>query len=259
METYQFKKDTLSVWVCPSSKTLAQTAAESVEEYLHPIFSKQQTATLVLATGNSQLEFLAHLVAREQIDWSRIILFHLDEYLGISADSPASFRYYLQENLIKHISPKHFYGIEAEALEPLAECERYSQLLKQHPIDLCFLGIGSNGHLAFNEPGVANFKDPYPVKLVKLAEKTRLTQVEQGHFSHLDTVPQYAYTLTLSTILTANKIICLASGTTKAPIVKQMLTDTITPACPASGLRFHPNTTLFLDGEAAIQLEGNLA
>lgn len=255
MEIYQFRIDALSVCLCPSSKSLAETAAQSVEKYLQQILSQQEIATLVLATGNSQLDFLESLVANDKIDWNRVILFHLDEYLGIEANSPASFRYYIQERLIKYISPKQFYGIQAEAAEPLAECDRYSQLLRQHPIDLCFLGIGYNGHLAFNEPGVGNFNDPYTIKLVKLAQKTRLTQVEQGHFSHINTVPQYAYTLTLSTILRAKKIICLASGISKATIVKQMLTETITPICPASGLRLHHNTTLFLDSDAATQLE----
>lgn len=257
METYQFNSDALSVCLYPSSNSLACAAAQCVAEYVNEILLKQQTATIILATGNSQLEFLHTLVANDQIDWSRIILFHLDEYLGIDANSPASFRYYLQERLVKYITPKHFYGIQAEALEPLAECDRYATLLRQYPIDLCFLGVGNNGHLAFNEPEVANFDDPYDVKIVKLAQPTRLTQVEQGHFTHIDTVPQYAYTLTLSTIFRAKKIICLASGKAKASIVKEMLTGAITSNCPASGLRLHSNTTLFLDRDAATQIEIN--
>lgn len=255
METYQFSIDALSVCLYPSLKSLAAAAAQSVAQYLQEILSKQQTATIILATGNSQLEFLHTLVTTTQLDWRSIILFHLDEYLGIEATSPASFRYYLQERVVKQITPKQFYGIQAEAAEPLAECDRYAKLLRQHPIDLCFLGIGNNGHLAFNEPGVANFNDPYEVKIVKLAQQTRLTQVEQGYFPNLDTVPEYAYTLSLSTILKAKKIVCLASGIAKADIVKEMLKGTITSSCPASGLRLHSNSTLFLDKDAASLLE----
>nr|WP_041933195.1 glucosamine-6-phosphate deaminase [Gloeothece verrucosa] len=255
MVTQAFNIDALCLCLCPSSKSLAHAAAQSVIQYLQQILSQQQTATLVLATGNSQIELLDILAATAEIDWSRIILFHLDEFLGIEAHESASFRYFLQERLLKQINPQHFYGIQGEAAEPLAECDRYTHLLTQHPIDLCFLGIGHNGHLAFNEPGVANFNDPYRVKIVKLAQQTRLTGVEQGYFPSLARVPQYAYTLTLSTILEAKKIVCLAFGKSKAKIVKEMLTGTINSSCPASGLRLHPHTTLFLDRDAASELD----
>ncbi|RMF24112.1 MAG: glucosamine-6-phosphate deaminase [Cyanobacteria bacterium J083] len=241
----------LSVEIYSSATTLAKAAALSVRNYLHSLLSSQTQASIILATGNSQIEFLHHLTNFSDIPWSKIICFHLDEYLGIKADNPASFRYYLQHRFAKKVKPQNFNYLQGDALQPIAECERYRDLLQAQPIDLCLLGIGNNGHLAFNDPDVADFEDKYVVKLVKLDEKNRQQQFTQGHFSTLAQVPQYAFTLTLPTICSAKKIICLAPGESKAQIIKQVLEGEITTRCPASILRRQSQATLFLDRDSS--------
>lgn len=247
--------DALRACIYSSEAELARGAAAMGRDYLRGILSQQQTATVLLATGNSQIQFLAALTALGGVDWSRITLFHLDEYLGIEAESPGSFRYYLREKVERQVNPAQFHYIKGDASEPLAECDRYSKLLMAQPIDLCLLGIGQNGHLAFNEPEVANFQDPYRIKLVKLAKQTRQAQVNGGYFPNLKTVPQYAFTLTIPMIMSAQKIFCLAPGAAKAPIIKTTLKDAIAPTCPASILRQHDNAILFLDFDSASLLD----
>lgn len=249
--TTSFYCDNLLVQIYNSETEMARNAAEIVQKYLYELLQKQNTITLLLATGNSQLQFLDTLINLGGIDWSKSILFHLDEYLGISADNPASFRYYLRERVEKKVLPQQFHYIEGDTLEPIAECDRYTQLLKNKPIDLCLLGVGENGHLAFNDPSVTNFEDPASVKLVKLDQINRQQQVNTGYFSNLETVPQYAFTLTIPMICQARKIICLAPQTRKANIIKQILQGDITPKCPASILRTQPQASLFLDINSA--------
>ena len=183
---YQFKVDTLSVYISKTGKELAKESAEITQKYLSKVLKEKKEARIVLATGNSQLQFLDALIATKKIDWNRITLFHLDEYLGINEKHQASFRHYLQEKVEKRVYPKRFHYIQGNTLEPINECNRYTELLQEKPIDLCCLGVGTNGHLAFNEPAVAKFDDAYWVKLVRLEKETRQVQVEQGHFSHLN-------------------------------------------------------------------------
>jgi glucosamine-6-phosphate deaminase len=246
-----FRVSELSVNVYNSEAEIACAAAEVVREYLCSTLQKQETASILLATGNSQLKFLDELISLGGIDWPRITCFHLDEYLGISADHSASFRRYLREKVESKVQPKVFHYIQGDTLEPIAECARYSQLLQAQPIDLCLLGIGENGHLAFNDPKVANFDDPYTVKLVKLDEFNRQQQVNTGYFSNIEKVPQYAFTVTISTICGVNKIICLAPSQRKAKIIKTMLQGEVTTTCPASILRHQSQAMLFLDADSA--------
>jgi len=249
--TKSFRVDDLMVQIYNSDAEMAQNAAEIAQKYLQDILTSRDTATILLATGNSQLKFIDALIANGGIDWSRVTMFHLDEYLGIAADHAASFRRYLQERVEKRVQPQQFHYIEGDALQPLAECDRYTNLLKAQPIDLCCLGIGENGHIAFNDPSVANFQDPYSVKLVKLDAMNRQQQVNTGYFPHLENVPQYAFTLTIPMICSAKKIICIAPEKRKAQVVKQMLQGSINIKCPASILRQQPQATLFLDVNSA--------
>ncbi|MGD1913962.1 MAG: glucosamine-6-phosphate deaminase [Rivularia sp. (in: cyanobacteria)] len=250
-----FRVDSLGVQIYDSETELALSAATIVQEYLQLILKQKQTATVLFATGNSQLKFLDALANLNNIDWSRIICFHLDEYLGISSDRSSSFRYYLKERVEKRIYPSLFHYIEGDTLQPLQECDRYSKLLKAQPIDLCFLGIGENGHLAFNEPTVADFNDPYMVKLVKLDSVNRQQQVRGGHFPNLESVPKYAFTLTIPTICAAKKIICLVPGKHKAKVIEEMLFGKISEGFPASILRKQPQASLLLDIDAASLIE----
>ena len=245
----QIVKEDLSVRIAESTAELAQDAATLARNYLQSLLQQQSTVSIILATGNSQLGFL-EAIASSNLDWSRIILFHLDEYLGIAAEHPGSFRYYLHHKVENQVQPRGFNYLQGDASQPLTECDRYSQLLQQQPIDLCLLGIGDNGHLAFNEPTVADFQDSQLVKLVKLETQTRQQQVNGGYFPSLEAVPSYAYTLTIPTICAARKIFCLAGGSHKAEIVRQTLTKAIAPSFPATILRTLPQTTLFCDRNA---------
>jgi glucosamine-6-phosphate deaminase len=252
LDTQVIKIGELSVRIAPDLAELAQDAAMLAQEYLQSLLQQQATVSIILATGNSQLKFLQAIAPKNQLDWSRIIFFHLDEYLGIAADHPGSFRYYLRHKVEKQVQPRQFHYIEGDAQQPLAECDRYSNLLQQQTIDLCLLGIGDNGHLAFNEPSVADFQDPQVVKLVKLETKTRQQQVNGGYFSDLAAVPSYAYTLTIPAICAARQIFCLAGGSQKTEVVRQTLKNAVAPNFPATILRTLPHATLFCDRDSLI-------
>lgn len=252
LNTQVIKIDDLSVRISTSAADLTQDIVMLAQEYLQSLLQQQATVRIILATGNSQLDFLLAIAQENQLDWSRIIFFHLDEYLGIAADHPGSFRYYLRHKVELHVHPYQFHYIEGDAQQPIAECDRYSNLLQQQTIDLCMLGIGDNGHLAFNEPSVADFQDPQVVKLVKLETKTRQQQVNGGYFADLAAVPSYAYTLTIPAICAAKQIFCLAGGSHKAGVVRQTLENAIAPNFPATILRTLPQATLFCDRDSLI-------
>ena len=237
--------DNLSVRIAGSTRELSQDASSLTIEYVQSLLTQQETVSIVLATGNSQLEFLDEIVSSTDLDWSRIVLFHLDEYLGINANHPGSFRYYLRQKVEQQVKPKIFHYLEGDAAQPLTECDRYSNLLQSQKIDLCLLGIGDNGHLAFNEPSVADFNDPKVVKLVRLETATRQQQVNGGYFPNLEAVPSYAYTLTIPTICSAKKIFCLAGGSHKAEVVNLTLQNAIAPSFPATILRQQSQAVLF--------------
>lgn len=246
-----FKVEQLTVEVYGSSEQLAIAAAMAADQSLQRAIAASNRAAAILATGNSQIQFLEALTAIQGVDWSKVTLFHLDEYLGISSDHPASFRRYLTEKAEQKLYPLRFHYLQGDAELPIEECQRYTQLLAAQTLDLCCLGVGANGHLAFNEPSVANFTDPYWVKLVKLDSTNRHQQVEQGHFSSIDAVPQYAFTLTLPVITSVSKIMCLAPGENKAAVVKTMLEEAISSNCPASILKSKSQATLYLDQDSA--------
>ncbi|MBW4686052.1 MAG: glucosamine-6-phosphate deaminase [Komarekiella atlantica HA4396-MV6] len=246
-----FRVDDLLVQIYNSEVEMAQNVAEIAQKYLQDVLTQQDTAAVLLATGNSQIKFIDALITLGGVDWSRITLFHLDEYLGIAADHTASFRRYMRERVEKRVDPKKFHYLEGDTLQPVGECDRYTKLLQAQPIDLCCLGIGENGHLAFNDPSVANFQDPYCVKLVKLDTANRQQQVSTGYFPNLEAVPQYAFTLTIPMICAAKKILCLAPEKRKAHVVKEILQKSISTDYPASILRQQAQATLFLDVNSA--------
>jgi len=246
-----FQADALVVRVYRAQSDLARDAAAMAQRHLQETLARQGAASVILATGNSQLEFLDTLVALGGVDWSHVTLFHMDEYLGIDANHHASFRRYLRERVESRVRPGRFHYLEGDALLPLKECERYAKLLAAQPIDLCCLGIGENGHLAFNDPPVADFNDPHPVKLVKLDEACRRQQVGEGHFPNLEAVPQYAFTLTIPTLCSARRMLCIVPERRKAQAVKETLRGPISPACPASFLRQQSHCALFLDSDSA--------
>jgi glucosamine-6-phosphate deaminase len=246
-----FQVDALQVEVYRQEADLVGSLVRQTQSYLNEVIDRQGSAAAILASGASQIKLLENLTTFGEIDWRRLTLFHLDEYLGIGGTHPASFQTYMREMVAQKVALHQFHYLAGDTLEPIAECDRYAQLLAAQPIDLCLLGIGETGHIAFNDPEVADFSDRYPVKLVKLADKSRQQQVNTGFFDRIEAVPQYAITLTLPTIGTARRISCLAMGARKAAIVKTMLTGEIAPTCPASILRKYPAATLYLDEAAA--------
>ena len=228
----------------------AQEAAISVEKRIGQAIEKNGMAHIILATGNSQLMFLEALRKRP-IAWEKVIVFHLDEYIGLDENHPASFIRYLKENIINYITPFQFHPLEGNASDLSAVIKNYTRLLEKHSIDLACIGIGENGHLAFNDPGVADFRDQKLIKEVELDHDCRMQQYNEGWFDHLDAVPQKALTLTLPAIMNAKHISCFVPDERKAQAVKNSLEGPITEACPASVLRKHPSVNLYLDPPSA--------
>ena len=248
--------DALTVKIYESSDDVALAASELAHCILQQVLSLRSEARVVFATGRSQKQCLHHFTNHTASEpfWSSMIGFHLDEYLGIAADHPASFRQYLRSHLTEKVRLKRFYEIEGDALLPMTVCEAYEEALRSRALDLCFLGIGENGHLAFNDPGVADFSDSRWVKLVRLDHRNRIQQAKSTAFDRLESVPQYAFTLTLSAINAIGANLCLAFGEGKAAIVSQLLNGLISPTCPASILRRVQGSVLLLDQAAASKL-----
>jgi len=249
-----FTVDALPVRVYADQAALSESVAQEVREYLSSTLARQGSAAAILATGNSQIQFLSRLVQGGGVDWSRITLFHMDEYLGISDTHKASFRRYMRERVESLVKPRAFHYLDGDCDLPLDEIERYTRLLKAQPIDLCCLGIGENGHIAFNDPPVARFDDPHWVKLVKLDEGCKAQQFKEGHFPSIEAVPPYALTLTVPALCASKKMMCVAPETRKAQAVRDTLRGPVATTCPASFLRTQKQCTLLLDRDSAALL-----
>ena len=250
-DTRELTVGSLNVVVSSDGEALSGLAAELFARTVESALSEKNHAAAILATGQSQIRFYEKLIARSDVDWERLTLFHMDEYLGLPGDHPSSFRHYLRERVESQVPCREFHYLVGDAAEPATECDRYAALLQAQPIDVCVLGVGNNGHLAFNDPPVARFDDPFPVKIVKLDEVCRQQQVNQGHFPGIDAMPAYALTLSIPTLCSARRLLCLAPGEHKAEIVQTMLTGPISPECPASILRQMPQATLLLEEASA--------
>lgn len=247
----KFNADRLPVLVFANQEDLAVHMTLAVRDTLAGAIARQGSAAAILATGNSQIRFLKKLVEMGGVDWSKVTLFHMDEYLGIPASHPAGFRFYMKQRVESLLHPKAFHFLEGDCLLPLDECQRYSDLLAAQPIDLCCMGVGENGHIAFNDPPVARFDDPHAVKLVKLDDDCKMQQVKEGHFPSLEAVPPYALTLTIPALLAAKKVLCLAPEKRKSVPVRNLVRGPVSTACPASILRTAPHATLLLDTDSA--------
>lgn len=250
----RFTAEALSVRVYGGLEEMALAAALAARDTLARALREQAEARVVFACAASQVRFLAHLTALPGLDWSRVTLFHMDEYLGLDAAHPASFRRFLREHVATHVPARACHLLAGDAPDPHAEARRYGALLAERPVDLCCLGIGENGHLAFNDPPVADFADPLAVKIVTLDEACRRQQVGEGAFPTLASVPTQALTLTIPTLCSARQMICVVPEPRKAVAVRDALQGPISPACPASHLRRQPHCTLFLDADSAALL-----
>lgn len=233
-------------------------AASDGAELIRRAINERGTANVILATGASQLEMLAALVSGPDLDWSRVTIFHLDEYVGISINHPASFRRYLSERFVDllPVPPKAFYLLNGEG-DCQAECQRVGAILQEHPIDVAFVGIGENGHLAFNDPP-ADFDTSAPYLVVELDERCRMQQYSEGWFKSLEDVPTRAISMSIRQIMKSSSIICTVPDKRKAAAVRDSVEGPITPMVPASILQQHPRTSLYLDEPAASSLSSSL-
>lgn len=246
--------DALTVKVFDDAGSLAGTAAQDAARALRGAIDTRGEANVMLATGNSQLAFLAQLVQFTDIAWDRVRAFHMDEYVNLSSAHPASFRRYMRERVATRLPLKEFHYLEGDAADADNEARRYEALLRAHPLDLCCCGIGENGHLAFNDPPVADFADPRDVKVVPLELASRRQQVGEGHFATLDDVPTHAITVTIPALLRAGRVLVIVPEARKAQPVHDALYGPISTACPSSVLRRYPNATLYLDAESSARL-----
>jgi glucosamine-6-phosphate deaminase len=230
--------------------SLAQAAAEQAAEAIRGAISEHRRARIIAATGASQFEFLEALTKMPDIDWARVELFHLDEYIGLPMNHPASFRKYLMERLISKTGISRYFFLDGNAPDPAQMARRVGAELNSAPIDVAFVGIGENGHLAFNDPP-ADFEAQQPYLIVNLDEACRRQQVGEGWFKDVSEVPRQAVSMSVRQILRAKEIIAVVPDARKARAAKACLEGEITPQSPASILRTHGNTTVYLDQAAA--------
>jgi glucosamine-6-phosphate deaminase len=245
---------TMDLRVYDTKAEMGEAAAAQAAAALRAAIAERGRAHAIAATGASQFEFLDHLAAAPGIDWPRTVFFHLDEYVGLPDTHPASFRKYLRERLADRVHPGAFHFIEGDAADPAAECRRVGALLARHPIDVAFVGIGENGHLAFNDPP-ADFEITEPYIVVELDEDCRRQQLGEGWFASLPDVPRRAISMSIQQILKSREILCVVPDARKARAVKECLAGEVSPRHPASILQRHPRTTVFLDAPAAALLE----
>jgi glucosamine-6-phosphate deaminase len=241
-----FRVGELDVRVFPTDAELGAAAADDAAAAIRAAVEQRGTANVMFASGNSQFAFLDELTARDDVAWDRVTGFHMDEYVGMDDTHPASFARYMRERIVDVVHPHAFHYLDGTN-SPAAECARYTALLKAHPLDLCCLGIGENGHLAFNDPPFADFDDPVDVKEITLDDASRRQQVGEGHFGTFDEVPRTSITVTIPALLRAGRVLAIVPEARKAGAVQRALEGPITTACPASILRRAAHATLYLD------------
>ncbi len=240
---------TLSIDIASNAQELGLHAGTLAVHTIQHAIDKNGAANIILATGSSQFETLKYLV-NQDIDWERVHMFHLDEYIGIDESHPASFRKYLKGRFLAPIDYACKYYLIDGMQDPDLECNRLNDLIRQYPIDVALIGIGENGHLAFNDPP-ANFETKEPYIQVALDEACRLQQVGEGWFSGLEAVPSSAISMSIQQILASTTLIVSVPDERKAKAVQGALQGPVTNTCPASILQEHPNCHLFLDRASA--------
>jgi glucosamine-6-phosphate deaminase len=243
----------MKIEVLPTKTEMAAAAADHAAASIRAAIAARGRANVIAATGASQFEFLDALVRRPGVDWARTTFFHLDEYVGLPESHPASFRRYLRERIVERVHPGTFHFIEGDAADTKAEVERVSRLIRAHPIDIAFVGIGENGHLAFNDPP-ADFETEEPYLVVSLDEACRRQQLGEGWFPRLEDVPARAISMSIRQILKSSEIVAVVPDARKAQAVHDCLEAPVSPQHPASILQRHPRTTVYLDELAAALL-----
>jgi glucosamine-6-phosphate deaminase len=239
-----------SVEVFKNRRIMGEAAGRKAEEYILKCLETKKEARVIFAAAPSQNEMLAYLAASAAVDWKRVIAFHMDEYTGIPKDAPQGFGNFLRKRLFEKVPLKKVHYIDSGA-DPEEECRRYGGLVTKGPVDVLLCGIGENGHIAFNDPSVADFNDPLPLKLVSLEKACREQQVHDGCFDSLARVPKQAFTLTIPVLMRAASVVCTVPGANKAPAVSRALKGPVSVKCPASILRMHRQCSFFLDAQSA--------
>lgn len=245
--TDEFSADALRVSVFDTPTAMGEAAAASTAAIVRRAIADKGSARVIFATGNSQFPFVDALRQIEGIDWSKVTAFHMDEYAGMSPDHPASFQKWIHERIELTLHPQIVHYLHGDAADLDAECRRYEQLLREAPIDLICMGIGENGHIAFNDPPVADFNDPVWVRVVELDLACRMQQVGEGHFAGVEDVPTHALSLTIPALIAPISIQVVTPDRRKAEAVRRTLEGPIGEACPASILRQQRHAKLFLD------------
>lgn len=249
-----FKKDQLEVKIYGSREALGKAAAQEAAAKIRMLLQEQEQVNIVFAAAPSQNEFLMYLAEEQGIEWNRINGFHMDEYIGLSSDSPDGFGYYLKEHIFGLKPFRSVNLINGQNALPEQECERYGKLIKANPIDIVCMGVGENGHIAFNDPSVADFRDQAVVKSVCLDQVCRQQQVNDGCFLSLKDVPTHAFTLTIPALMSARYIFCMVPSQKKAQAIANTIEEEVNEKCPASILRTHRSAVLYLDSESAESL-----
>ena len=245
------KIDKLEVQIYENRTLMGEAAARDIKAKIAELLSEKSEINMIFAAAPSQNDVLKSLVEDKEIEWNRVNAYHMDEYIGLDKDAPQGFGNFLKEHIFGLVSFKSVNYIDITATDPEAEAERYGKLLKENPTDIVIMGIGENGHIAFNDPPVADFKDEKWVKPVKLDEICRQQQVNDGCFASLDKVPTHAMTLTVPTLVKAPYLFCIVPAPTKSKAVYETLNGSIDEHCPASILRTHNNAVLYLDNESS--------
>lgn len=250
----EFRADTLTVRISENRQMLGVDAATLAAGRLRKLLKGKDFVNVVFAAAPSQNEFLAALAREKNIDWKRVRAFHMDEYTGLSEHAPQRFGNYLREHFFDLVPLREAHFLRGEADDPEGECRRYAELLIRYPVDVVFMGIGENTHLAFNDPHVAKFNDPHMVKVVELDEACRRQQVNDGCFKRLEEVPRHALTLTIPALMKGDYLFCMVPGKTKAEAVHHTLKSDISENYPSTILRTHPSAILFIDQDSGAKL-----
>ncbi len=245
-----FFKDRLEIKVYKSRAELGSSVSGEAAEYMRMLLETKEEINVVFASAPSQNEFLSSLL-KEQIEWKKVNAFHMDEYIGLPADSPQGFGNFLKTKIFDSVPLKKIFYLHETGTDPENICIQYSKLLKEHPVDIVFMGIGENAHIAFNDPHVALFNDPEMVKIVSLDSTCRNQQVNDGFFKTIDDVPTHAVTMTIPALLNSKRIFCIVPAPSKANAIKAVVKEEISENNPASILRTHKWATLYCDKDSA--------
>ncbi len=249
-----FKVDKLHINVYQNRLDMGQAAGEAVAAKIKQLLTIQEKVSVIFASAFSQEEFLTALSVVPGIDWSKVVAFHMDEYIGLPKDHPQLFGNWLERKIFNRVNPGKIYFINGNANPPETEITRYTDLLKDNPPDITCLGIGENGHIAFNDPEFADFNDPFFIKIVELDATSRLQQVHDGCFKTFEEVPTRAFTLTIPVLIGAKWVYCTVPGTTKKAAVSKTVKGEISTDCPATILRRYENAVLYLDADSAREI-----